>query len=153
MKGLLEDGMRKEDMNTAELFLEAAGIVAMLACLVLQVCYCSLYGLSAVPVFMNLAVMILVYAGLCLLQIYPERVNRLKKEACTGDIRIYTIRMARTVKLIVVFCLLFTSILDVIGQEIYSGNSLMAVVCILAVVFYYESKIYRIIRDISNKKD
>ena len=61
--------------------------------------------------------------------------------------------IALNVKIIVVLCLLFTSILDVIGQEIYSGYSLIAVVCILAVVFYYESKIYRIIRDISNKKD
>ncbi len=145
--------MRKEDMNTAELFLEAAGIVALLACLVLQACYGILYGIFAVPVFMNLAVMILVYVGLCLLEIYPERVNRLKKEACTGDIRIYTIRMARTVKLIVVFCLLFTSILDVIGQEIHNGYSLMAVVFILAVVFYYESKIYRIIRERSKRND
>lgn len=149
----MEDGMRKEDMNTVELLLEAAGIVAMMACLVLQIYYGILYKISVVPVFMNLAAMILVYAGLCLLEFYPERVNRLKKESCTGDIRIYTIRMARTVKLIVVFSLLFTSILDVIGQEIYNGYSIITVVCILAAVFYYESKIYRIIKGISDKKD
>ena len=95
---------------------------------------------------MNGVMLILVYVGLTLLCFYPEKVNGLTKEACTGKVRIYTIHMVRAVKLIFVISLLFTSICDVMGVQLNGGYSLVAVVLIVAVTVFYEVKIIRLLR-------
>lgn len=141
--------MKKEDMNTAELFLEAICIVAVLIYGGLQFYYGIIYGVAvwSIQILMKLAVILLTYAGLSLLQCYPEYVNGLGREACTKDVRKYTIRMLRFAKLIFILSLLFTSILDVMGKEINEGYSMVSIVLIAVTVIFYESKILRIIRD------
>ena len=71
-----------------------------------------------VRIVMNVLILILVYMGLTVLAIYPERVNGLSREVCTGAIRRYTIRMVELIKLVFVLSLLFTSICDALGYRV-----------------------------------
>ena len=138
--------MKKEDMTTIDLLLEAVGIVSTLLYLGLQIYYGISYGANLVTVLMNGAVLVLVYLGLTMLTAYPERVNGLTKETCSGQVRRYTIHMVRLIKLIFVTGLLFASICDVMGHEINSGYSIIVVVLVVLVAVYYEWKIIRILR-------
>ncbi len=138
--------MKKEDMTTIDLLLEAVGIVSTLLYLGLQIYYGISYGANLVTVLMNGAVLVLVYLGLTMLTVYPERVNGLTKETCSGQVRRYTIHMVRLIKLIFVTGLLFASICDVMGHEINSGYSIIVVVLVVLVAVYYEWKIIRILR-------
>lgn len=133
-------------MNTAELLTEAVGIVTAVIYIGLQIYYGILYGSGIVHICLNVAMMLLVYSGLTLLQIYPERVNGLSKEVCSGKIRKFTIRMVRFDKLIFVISLLFPSICDIIGIELNAGYSLVVVVLMAAVTLIYEYKIIRILK-------
>ncbi len=92
--------MKKEEMTTVDFLLEAVGIVAAMIYLGLQIYYGIVYGVAFTGIILNAAILILVYVGLTLLAHYPERVNNLPKEICSGKIRIYTIHMVRAVKLI-----------------------------------------------------
>lgn len=139
--------MRKDGMMAAELLAEAVGIVSGVLYIGLQIYYCVSYSVDILNVVINIAVMLLVYAGLSLLQACPERVNGLSPKACTGRIRTYTIRMVRAVKLIFIISLLFTSICDVMGIEMNTGYSLVAVVLIVAVAIFYEFRIIKILRE------
>ena len=138
--------MRKDEMTTTDLLLEAVGIVAAFVYLGLQIYYGIIYGAELISILMNGVMLILVYVGLTLLCFYPEKVNGLTKGACTGKVRIYTIHMVRAVKLIFVISLLFTSICDVMGVQLNGGYSLVAVVLIVAVTVFYEVKIIRLLR-------
>lgn len=137
-------------MTAIDLLAEAAGIVSALIYLGLQIYYGIAYGVNAFHITMNVAALILIYTGLTLQQFYPERVNRLTKEVCSGRIRRYTIQMVRAVKLIIVASLLFTSVCDVMGHQLNKGYSLVVVVLIFAAVAGFEYKIIRILH--SNKK-
>lgn len=138
--------MRKDEMTTTDLLLEAVGIVAAFVYLGLQIYYGIIYGAELISILMNGVMLILVYVGLTLLCFYPEKVNGLTKETCTGKVRIYTIHMVRAVKLIFVISLLFTSICDVMGVQLNGGYSLVAVALIVAVTVFYEVKIIRLLR-------
>ncbi len=138
--------MRKDEMTTTDLLLEAVGIVAAFVYLGLQIYYGIIYGAELISILMNGVMLVLVYVGLTLLCFYPEKVNGLTKEACTGKVRIYTIHMVRAVKLIFVISLLFTSICDVMGIQLNGGYSLVAVALIVAVTVFYEVKIIRLLR-------
>ena len=126
--------MKKEEMTTVDFLLEAVGIVAALVYLGLQIYYGIVYGVSFTGIILNAAILILVYIGLTLLAHYPERVNNLPKEICSGKIRIYTIHMVRAIKLIFVLSLLFTSICDAAGVQINKGYSLVTVALIAVVI-------------------
>lgn len=143
--------MRKNEMTWLAMMAEAVGIVSAVIYLGLQIYYGIAYGVNLFNVAMNVAVLVLIYTGLTLLQVYPERVNGLVREVCTGIIRTYTIRMVRIVKLIFVMGLLFTSICDVMGKEINTGYSLVVVALIVMVAFYYEYRIIKILRSRNQK--
>ena len=138
--------MRKDEMTTTDLLLEAVGTAAAFVYLGLQIYYGIIYGAELISILMNGVMLILVYVGLTLLCFYPEKVNALTKETCTGKVRIYTIHMVRAVKLIFVISLLFTSICDVMGVQLNGGYSLVAVALIVAVTVFYEVKIIRLLR-------
>ena len=67
--------MRKEEVTIIDLLLEAVGIVSGLVYMGLQIYYSMIYGVNPVTIVMNGAVLILVYIGLTLLSVYPEKVN------------------------------------------------------------------------------
>ena len=143
--------MNRNEMTTAEMMFESVGMVSAILYIGLQLYYGFLYGADGISIMMNVAAMILVYAGLTLLAIYPEKVNGLTKEKCTGKIRKYTVRMVRFAKLIFVGGLLFTTICDVLGHKLHAGYSLVVVVLIVVTGVVYESKIIRILRQNQGK--
>ncbi len=143
--------MKKSELTWAAMLAEAVGLVSALIYLGLQIFYGITYGAPIIDIVMNVAAMILVYAGLTLLGVYPERVNGFTREVCSGGVRKYTLRMVRGAKLIFVEGLLFTSICDVMGRQLKPGYSLIVVVLIVAVTLYYEYRIIRILRS-QNKK-
>ena len=112
----------------------------------LQVYYGIVYGAGAVRIVMNVLILILVYMGLTVLAIYPERVNGLSREVCTGAIRRYTIRMVELIKLVFVLSLLFTSICDALGFRVDAAYSLIVMGMILVVAVVFEVKIIKILR-------
>lgn len=138
--------MKKEDMTTAGLLAEAVGIVAGLVYIGMQIYYGISYGVAAKNIILNVVMLLLVYAGLTLLARYPEKVNSLPKEKCSGMVRRDTLRMLAGVKLIFVLSLLGTSICDVMGIEISSWYSVAVVLLIVGTVFYQEGKIIHTIR-------
>ncbi len=143
--------MKKTEMTWLAMLAEAVALVSGVLYLGLQVFYGFCYGTDPFQVVMNLAVMLLVYVGLTLLAVYPERVNGLSREACSGAVRTCTVRMVRIAKLIFVEGLLFACICDVMGQEINAAYSLVVVVLIAADAGYYEYRIFRLLRERKNK--
>lgn len=139
--------MKKNEMTWQAMLTEAVSLVSAVIYLGLQIYYGISYGVSAINIIMNVVVMLLVYAGLTMLGIYPERVNGLTKEACSGDVRKYTIRMVRIAKLTFVAGLLFTSICDVMGKELPAGYTVGVIFLMVAVALYYEYRIIRILRE------
>ncbi len=142
----MADWMGKNRFSMEVVIMEIVSAVAGLFYIGLQVYYGIVYGAVAMRVIMNVLVMLLVYAGLTMMLIYPEHVNGLKREVCTGVIRKYTVRMVSVIKLICVLALLFSSICDALGYRVDGAYSLVAVALIVIVAVYYEGKIIRIFR-------
>ncbi len=143
--------MHRNEMTWPDMIAEAVGLVSAFLYLGLQIYYGILYGAKLTNLVMNVAAMLLVYAGLTMLAVYPERVNGLTEEVCTGKIRRLTIQMVRLIKLIFVFGLLFTSVCDVMGKEMNEGYSLVVVTLILMTAGIFEYRIIRLLRA-GNKK-
>ena len=138
--------MKKNHLSTETLVLEIISAIAALFYMGLQVYYGIVYGAGAVRIVMNVLILILVYMGLTVLAIYPERVNGLPREVCTGAIRKYTIRMVELIKLVFVLSLLFTSICDALGYRVDAAYSLIVMGLILVVAVVFEVKIIKILR-------
>lgn len=138
--------MKKNHLSTETLVFEIILAIAALFYMGLQVYYGIVYGAGAVRIVMNVLILILVYMGLTVLAIYPERVNGLSREVCTGAIRKYTIRMVELIKLVFVLSLLFTSICDALGYRVDAAYSLIVMGLILVVAVVFEVKIIKILR-------
>ena len=138
--------MRKDEMTTMDLLLEAIGVVSGLIYIGMQIYYGVTYGVNVVQLMLNLLVFVLMHAGLTLLQVYPERVNNLSLEICQGKIRRYTVTMIRLIKLIFILCLLFTSICDVMGIEMEAAYSLIVVGLIIVIALIFEIKIIKLLK-------
>ena len=136
--------MKKNHLSTETLVFEIISAIAALFYMGLQVYYGIVYGAGAVRIVMNVLILILVYMGLTVLAIYPERVNGLSREVCA--IRKYTIRMVELIKLVFVLSLLFTSICDALGYRVDAAYSLIVMGLILVVAVVFEVKIIKILR-------
>lgn len=144
--------MRREDLTTGNALCEAVGIVCILIYIGLQV-YCGLlYGAGAVAILLNVIMVALVYAGLTLLAFYPERVNGLDAQICTGKVRKLTIHMVLYMKLIFVMSLLFTSICDVMGKQVDGAYSLITAGLMIVIAVLYEIKIFQLLKNNQKKK-
>lgn len=139
--------MRKEEMTWMAMLAEAVGLVSAVVYLGLQIFYGVSYGISVTNILMNVVIMLLIYAILTMLTIYPEWVNGLSKEVCTGRVRKYTIRMVRIEKIILIEILLLTSICDVMGRLLPPWTTAGVIVVMVAVAVYYEYRIIRILRE------
>lgn len=139
--------MRKEDLTIGNAICEAVGMVATLLYAGLQV-YCGiLYRVPVLNIATNILMVLLVYIGLVMLVFYPEKVNRLEPEVCTGEVRRLTIHMLLYVKLIFVLSLLFTSICDVMGRDVDGAYSLISSGLMVIIAVGYEIKILRILKN------
>ena len=143
--------MRKEEMTIFDILVEAVTILSALLYFGLQIYYGISYGAGAMQILMNIETMLLVYIGLSLLQIYPERVNGLPKEVCTGKIRKYTIHMVRYIKVIFILSLLLTSFCDAAGKKMDGAYSLIVIGLIIVIAVVYEILIIRIFRENQKK--
>lgn len=142
--------MRKEDMTPVSMILEAMGIILGLAYCVLQVYYGICFHIAPYKFILNLLIMILLYIGLTILSIYPERVNNIPAEICVGKVRSYSLWMIRLVKFIFVVGLLIPCVFDAAGIGIRSNYSLFVIGVILVVAMYCE---YKIIQELKNIRD
>ena len=115
--------------------------------------YCGLlYGAGAVAILLNVIMVALVYAGLTLLAFYPERVNGLDAQICTGKVRKLTIHMVLYMKLIFDMSLLFTSICDVMGKQVDGAYSLITAGLMIVIAVLYEIKIFQLLKNNQKKK-
>lgn len=142
-----EETVRKEEMTWQAMLAEAVALVMAVIYVGLQIYYAFSYGVSPMNIMMNIVVMVLVYVGLTLLGVYPERINGLSKEVCTKDVRKYSIRMVRIAKLVFVGGLLFASICDVMGKELPAWYTVGMIILMVVVAACYEFKIIRILRE------
>ncbi len=133
--------MRKEDLTVPAIFAEAAVLILGIAYIGMQVYYGITYHIAPVQFICNILGIILVYTGLSVLSCYPEKINRLPKEICTGKIRTWSIRMVRLVKIIFVSGLMVPCVADVAGTELKDAFSLVVIFAILLTVVYYEIRI------------
>ena len=138
--------MKKGKYTLSQMITEIISAIAAFFYLGLQVYYGIVYSAGAMRIIMNVLILLLVYAGLTLLTVYPERVNSLSPEVCVGKIRQYTIRMVQWIKLVFVLALLFTSICDALGYRIDAGYSVIVMVAIALIAIVYEAKIIKEIR-------
>ncbi len=144
--------MRKRDLTPAAMLAEAVSIVAGIVYIVLQVFYGYLYPAAWHQPVLNILMAGLVYGALTLLSLYPERLNHLRPEACRGDIRKYSLRMVRTVKLLFMCGLMVPCICDVAGYPMSGLYTAAGIGLMLFAAIYYEVKIIGLLRD-GNSKD
>jgi len=138
--------MKKEDLTAFDMICEAIGAVSAFIYIGLQI-YCGiLYGAGSFTILTNVAMVLLVYAGLTLLSGCPEKVNRLEPQVCTGRIRRLTIHMLLYIKLVFTLSLLFTSICDVIGMVIDEGYSLISTGMMILIAVGYVMMIFQILK-------
>ena len=139
--------MRKEDLSVAALFLESITIILGIVYIGLQIFYGFYYHVPPYKFILNLLVMILVYAGLTLLSMYPEKINSIPRQVCKGRVRKYSLWMVRLIKAIFVVSLLIPSVFDVIGIGIQSVYSWIVIGLIFVIAGYCE---YHIIQELKN---
>lgn len=138
-------------MTIGNVICEAVGIVATLIYAGLQI-YCGIfYRVPVINIATNIVMVLLVYVGLVMLALYPEKVNRLDPEVCTGKIRQLTIHMLLYVKLVFIVSLLFTSICDVMGKNVDGAYSLISVGLMIAIAVGHEIKIYQILKNMNEE--
>lgn len=138
--------MRKEDLTVPAIFAEAVTLLLGLVYIGMQIYYGVTYHVAPENFICNVLGIVLVYAGLSALSCYPEKINRLPEEVCTGKIRTCSIRMVRLVKMIFVTGLMVPCVADVAGTEIRDAFSLVVIALILLVVCYYEARIIHELR-------
>ena len=141
--------VRKEDLSVVALLLEAINLILGIVYMGLQIFYGIYYHVPPYKFILNLLVMILVYAGLTLLSMYPEKINSIPRQVCQGRVRKYSLWMVRLVKTIFVVSLLIPCVFDVMGVGIQSVYSLIVIGLILVVAGYCE---YHIIQELKNRK-
>lgn len=144
--------MRREDLSTGAVIAEAVGIILGIAYMGLQIYYGIRFHVSPVTWIMNVLAAALVYTGLTILSCYPEKINALPPEKCTGKVRVYSIRMVRLIKLLFISSLLIPCISDAFGHQMKGGYSLIVIGIIIVVAVYYEYRIIQILRNGSQKK-
>lgn len=138
--------MKREDWPILAIILEAVDIIVGIAYMVLQVFYGYLYHIGPLQVLMNLLVVIFVYAGLTLLAAYPERINSLPPEICTGRIRSLSLWMVRLEKLLFLASLLAPCIFDVLGIPLPAWYSVIVILALLLIAVLFEIRIIQILR-------
>lgn len=139
--------MRKRDLTPAAVLAEAVSIVAGIVYFVLQVIYGFFYPAAWRQPVLNILMAGLVYAALTLLSLYPERLNHLSPEACRGDIRKYSLRMVRMVKLLFMCGLMVPCICDIAGYPMSGLYTAAGIGLMLFVAIFYEVKIIGLLRN------
>lgn len=143
--------MRKNEMTIGDMIVESLTVFGLILYIGLQFFYLSQYTVQGITVVYHFLPIILLYAGMLLLQYHPEFLNGRGGEPVTGKVRIYAVRMVRICKFLLVYGIVVPSVADVAGININAAYSLIVMVCILAVIAYYIYRIYQYNRDEDKK--
>jgi hypothetical protein len=138
--------MKKEDWTVPALLLEAVTLILAFVYIGLQIFYGLYFHVAVYKFLLNVFAMVLIYAGLTLLGVYPERIHKLPEGAFTPQIRKLTLRMVRLVKFIFVAGILVPCVFDALGIELLDAASLVVIGLMLIVTIYYECRIIHILR-------
>ena len=133
--------MRREDWSVPALLAEAVCILLETAYIGLQIYYGVSFHVAPSRVFMNITASVLLYAVLTLLAVYPERINRLPQELCTGRVRVLSIRMVRLIRFVFVAGLMIPCVCDVAGLQIQEAYSIVVMALIFVIAVYCEARI------------
>ncbi len=140
--------MSKKDMQLWELTIESVTAAAALVIIGMQL-YCGYrYESGFLTMVYRLLPLVLLYAGMTVLQIFPELLNGAGSEPLQGTVRKYAIRMVRNIKFLLVLGLLAPSAADVLGIRMDAAYSLLILAGILGNIGYYIFRIY-----LCNKKN
>ncbi len=144
--------MKKSDWSTGALIAEALDILILLVYMVSQVCYGLLYKVQIYQIILNLLVAVLVYAGLTVLAMYPERLNNLPEKVCIGRVRVYSLRMLRGIKLVFLLGLLIPCICDLVAVDLPAVYNACLILGMFAIAVYYEVRILLQLRNQGNER-
>ena len=134
--------MQKKELEIWEIIIETLSAAALIIFIGLQIYYSYLYESSMITILFRLLPVMLLYAGMIVLQIFPERLNGRNSEPLQGMVRIYAVRMVRNIKLLLMLGVLFPSVADVLGISANAAYSLLILGGILGTIAYYFYRIY-----------
>lgn len=135
--------MAKREWEVWEFIIETITVIAVGVFFCLQIYYVYVYESSILTLFYHLLPMILLYAGLTVLQMFPELLNGFGSESLQGKVRIYAVRMVRNSKMLVVLGILIPAVADVLGMEMNAAYSMLIMAGILGSIGYYLYRIYQ----------
>lgn len=135
--------MSKRQLQLWEVIAEIITIIAVLIYLGMQIYYHYIYETTWDTMLYHLLPVAIIYAGMLVLQIYPELINVGGGEPLKGMVRVYAIRMIRNSKLLFVLGMLFPSAADALGIGMDGAYSLLIMGGILGIIGYYLYRIYR----------
>lgn len=144
--------MRRNEMGIGDMIIECLTIFGLIFYLGTQMYYHSQYPISAVTMVYHFLPILLLYAGMFMLQLHPEFLNGRGSEPVVGKVRIYAVRMVRICKFLIVYGITVPSVADAAGVGINEAYSLIIMLCILAVIAYYIFRIYQYNREEDKKK-
>lgn len=138
--------MKWQDWSIPVVIGEAVDILSLIAYIGLQIYYGSAYHVPWYLVGINLLTACLIYAALTWLAVYPERINRLSKEICRGEVRKLSLRMVRLDKMVFLVSLLAPGICDVAGREVPGIYNAGIIILLVMIAVYYEVRILIILK-------
>ena len=135
--------MPKKDIQVWEIIIESIAAVAAVVIIALQLYYGYIYESGIATMVYRLLPLVLLYAAMTVLQIYPEFLNGMGSEPLQGMVRVYAVRMVRNIKLLLVFGILLPSAADVLGISVDEAYSVLVLSGILGNIGYYILRIYK----------
>ena len=135
--------MPKKEPQLWEIIIETLSAAALMIYFGLQLYYGYLYESSITTMLFHLLPAVLLYAGLVVLQLFPEFLNGRNSEPLQGMVRTYAVRMVRNIKFLLMLGVLFPSIADILGISADAAYSLLILGGILANIGYYIYRIYK----------
>lgn len=140
--------MRKNYMTTGDVILETLSIFAVVTYLMLQIYYVIKYDTTAVTVLYHVIPLLLVYAGISLLERNPEYLNGWNSEPLKGRVRDLAVRMLRVCKALLICGIVIPAFGDLLELTINAAYSLIVMLAVLVTIGYFMYRIYE-----ENKKD
>lgn len=135
--------MRKTEWKVWEIIIETVTVIAVLVFLGLQFYYGYIYERSLMTLLYHLLPVLCLYAGMTVLQIFPELLNGWSSEPLQGKVHTYGVRMVRNCKMLVVLGMLVPSAADALGIEMNAAYSLLVMAGVLGTIVYYLVRIYQ----------
>lgn len=133
--------MNREDWPILAVIFEAVDVLAGLGYCGLQVYYGVTYHISPYKIGINILVVLMIYAGLTLLALAPENLNRLQPQVCKGKIRRLSLRLIRVEKFLFLIGLMVPCICDVAAIHVPPLYNVAVIAVIVLVAVYYEVRI------------